>query len=55
MISNMFNQCIINSYQRGVLKELVLDNNLRLNDYLLQYELDGLVDKFYNNVLSLCE
>jgi hypothetical protein len=49
----MFNQGILSSNQRGFLKELILDNNQKLNDYLFQFELDGLIDKFYENVLGL--
>ena len=53
IISKMFNECLINENQRGILKEMIMDHNKVLNNILDEYEIDADSKKLYENIIQL--
>jgi len=53
IISHLYNFNMINSYQRGCLKELIFENNLLLTECINKYQLDGSIEKLYENISFL--
>jgi len=53
IISHLYNFNMINSHQRGYLKELIFENNTRLTECINKYQLDGSLEKLYENISLL--
>lgn len=53
IVSKMFNENYINDYQRGLLKEMIMDQNQDLDYILDEYEIDGDSNKLYQNIIAL--
>lgn len=53
IVSKMFKEGLLNKNQRGVLKDLIIDNDQRILNLLKQYEADGDRNVLYKNFLSL--
>lgn len=49
----MFNKNMINTVQRGYLKEIILDNDITLIESLKNYENNGNLMCLYNSILKL--
>ena len=50
IISEMYKKNLISSIQRGLLKELIIDNDLNLFTFLKQYTLDQSTTKLYERI-----
>ena len=55
IVSKMFNDNYINEYQRGLLKEMIMDQNQYLDNILDQYEMDADSEKLYQNIIALAD
>jgi len=53
IISHLYNFKMINSNQRGYLKELIFENNQLLTECINKYQLDGSLEKLYENISFL--
>jgi len=53
IISQLYNFNMIDSYQRGYLKELIFENNQLLTECIYKYQLDGSIEKLYENISFL--
>lgn len=49
----MFSSNLINTFQRGLLKELIIDNDANLINYLSVYEEEGDIGKLYDSIIKL--
>jgi hypothetical protein len=55
IISKMFNDNYINENQRGLLKEMIMDQNQYLDNILDEYEIDADSNKLYENIIALAD
>lgn len=55
IVSKMFNENYIDEYQRGILKEMIMDHNLALNKILEEYEIDADSKKLYESIIQLAD
>lgn len=55
IVSKMFNDKYINEYQRGLLKEMIMDQNQDLDNILDEYEMDADSKKLYENIIALAD
>ena len=53
IVSKMSKEELLNKEQRGVLKDLIIENDPRILNCLRQYELDGDRKNLYKNCLNL--
>jgi len=53
IISQLYNFQMINSSQRSMLKELIMDSNKMLFQYLDNYKQDGSIQNLYDNLYGL--
>jgi len=53
IISKMFNDNYIDEYQRGILKEMIMDHNQALNNILEEYEIDADSKNLYESIIQL--
>ena len=53
IVSKMAKEGFINTYQRGRLKDLILDYDSSMIKFLNEYEVDGNRHKLYTNFLYL--
>jgi hypothetical protein len=51
----MYNEKYINSEQRGILKEMIIDRNQELTKYLNEYEISGDSLSLYQKIVKLSE
>jgi hypothetical protein len=55
LVSKMYNEKYINSEQRGILKEMIIDRNQVLTKYLNEYEISGDSLSLYQKIVKLSE
>lgn len=55
IISKMFNDNYIDENQRGLLKEMIMDQNQYLDNILDEYEIDADSNKLYENIIALAD
>ena len=53
VVSKMTKEGMLTAEQRGVLKDLILDYDQRLCQFLHEYEFDGDRDKLYYNFINI--
>jgi len=53
IISHLYNFNMINTHQRGYLKELIFENNPLLTECINKYQLDGSLENLYENISML--
>lgn len=51
--ANMFSEGLLDFKQRGIMKELILDQNPILNKLISTYQLDSDVNLLYKNILDI--
>jgi hypothetical protein len=48
----MYSECYINTEQRGILKDMILDHDTTLKDILYEYECSRDKDKLYTSIVD---